>query len=37
MEIGESFLETAKRELEEETELIAKTIQVIEVLSGQEL
>lgn len=36
MELGESFEETAKRELEEETGLIIDSLKLIEVLSGKD-
>lgn len=36
MELGESFLETAKRELEEETGLIMHDAKLLEVMSGKD-
>ena len=36
MELGESFEETAKRELEEETGLIIDDMKLLEVLSGKD-
>lgn len=36
MELGETFEETAKRELKEETGLIAEKLKLLDVLSGKE-